>query len=207
MCHHRLRRLCQGAILVNAIPCSLLYPSISSAFELPRVYSQARYQSSFSQVLQMTSSTKNEEKSYIDKLALILINSKREQLVARSYGRSVYYTPGGKRELGESDEEALTRECIEELSVDLSTSTKTPTTIERYGVFEAQAYGKPEGTMVRISCYRVLPRDAELELSHLVKASEEVEELAWVSSSFDKEKLTVTGIMILEDLKERGLID
>ena len=60
--------------------------------------------------------------------------------------------------------------------------------------------------MVRITCYRVLPRDAEIELSKLVKANEEVEELGWISSSYDKEKLTVTGIMILDDLKGKGLI-
>ena len=147
------------------------------------------------------SSTADEIK-HIDKLALILINSKREQLVARSYGKSVFYTPGGKREPDESDEEALIRECREELSVELSKST-----IESYGIFEAQAYGKPEGTMVRITCYREVPRDAELRLEKLVTASEEVEELKWINSSFDREKLTVTGIMILDDLKEKALID
>jgi len=30
--------------------------------------------------------------------------------------------------------------------------------------------------------------------------------LKWIDSTFDREKLTVTGIMILEDLKEKGLI-
>jgi len=147
------------------------------------------------------------EKSYIDKLALILINSERKQLVARSYNRDVFYTPGGKREPGESDEDALLRECIEELSVDLATCTKTAATIEPYGTFEAQAYGKPEGTMVRITCFRVSPREAELELENMVKASEEVEELKWIGSDFDRKLLTVTGIMILDDLKEKGLID
>jgi len=149
----------------------------------------------------MSSSTDTGEKSYIDKLALILINSKQEHLVARSFGKTVFYTPGGKREQGESDEEALIRECNEELSVDLSASK-----IEPYGTFEAQAYGKPEGTMVRMTCFQVAPREAELELENMVKASEEVEELKWIDSSFDREKLTVTGIMILEDLKEKGLI-
>ena len=155
----------------------------------------------------MTSSTETEGKRYIDKLALILINSERKQLVARSYNRTVFYTPGGKREPGESDEEALLRECSEELSVNLISSTKTPSTIEPFGSFEAQAYGKPEGTKVRMTCFHVTPREAELELENMVVASEEVEELKWIDSSFDREKLTVTGIMILEDLKEKGLID
>jgi 8-oxo-dGTP diphosphatase len=155
----------------------------------------------------MTLSVDTEKKAYIDKLALILINSHRQQLVARSYDRAVFYTPGGKREPGESDREALLRECVEELSVDLLTSTKTPATIEPFGTFEAQAFGKSEGTKVRLSCFRVTPRSAELELEHLVKASEEVEELKWIDSSFDREKLTVTGVMILDDLKRKGLIN
>jgi hypothetical protein len=61
--------------------------------------------------------------------------------------------------------------------------------------------------MVRLSCFRVTPREAEVELERLVKASQEVEELKWIDSSFDREKLTVTGILILDDLKAKGLID
>lgn len=214
-----LRRLCRGAILATALPCSILHPT--SAFPktpvhcrskqarigrpalvlAPSVAFPRRRVPPSSASLRMASSTVRENKSYIDKLALILVNSKREQLVARSTGREVFYTPGGKREAGESDEEALVRECREELSVDLSASN-----VEKYGSFEAQAYGKPEGTMVRITCFRVLPREAELEFERLVKASEEVEELKWIDSSFDRERLTVTGIMILDDLKEKGFI-
>ncbi len=155
----------------------------------------------------MNSSIEYVSTNYIDKLALILINSKRQQLVARSYDRTVFYTPGGKREAGESDIEALVRECREELSVDLLSSTNTPAIIEQYGIFEAQAYGKPFGTTVRLTCFRTSPRDAELELEHLVKASEEVEEINWIDSSFDRRKLTVTGIMILEDLKAKDIIE
>ena len=146
--------------------------------------------------------TASEGNSFIDKLALILINSSNKQLVARSFGKTVYYTPGGKREKGESDVQALVRECKEELNVDLSAANIVP-----YGTFQAQADGKPDGTMVRISCFREVPREAEIELERLVKPSEEVEELSWIDSAFDREKLTVTGTMILEDLKRKQLID
>ena len=61
--------------------------------------------------------------------------------------------------------------------------------------------------MVRMTCFRVVPREAEIELVSRVKPSEEVEELAWIDSKFDHDKLTVTGIMILEDLMEKKLID
>ena len=131
---------------------------------------------------------------YIDKLALILVRG-RQQLVAKSRGKNVYFTPGGKREPGETDIQALCRECKEELTVDLVQNTIRP-----YGVFEAQAFGKPEGTMVRMTCYMA-------DFAGELKPSEEVEELAWIDSSFDKEKLSVTGIMILEDLKQNDLID
>ncbi|KAL7553201.1 hypothetical protein ACHAWF_016483 [Thalassiosira exigua] len=213
---HLQRLLCQGTILATAIQ-----PFSSSAFVLrtagascsPRIYQQTtpsvvapRVARRYHTLQQMSPSSNGGDKSYIDKLALILVNSKQEQLVARSHGRSVFYTPGGKRETGESDEQALNRECLEELAVDISKATRTPARIESYGTFEAQAYGKPEGTMVRMTCYRISPRDAEIELEKLVEASSEVEELKWIDSSFDKEKLTVTGIMILEDLKEKGLI-
>jgi 8-oxo-dGTP pyrophosphatase MutT (NUDIX family) len=130
--------------------------------------------------------------SYIDKLALILVRGRR-QLVARSRGKQVFFTPGGKRELGESDEQALRRECKEELTVDL-------VNIQPYGVFEAQAFGKPAGTSVRMTCYTA---DDEGTL----QPSEEVEELLWIQSDFARDKLTVTGLMILDDLKQKNLID
>ena len=149
----------------------------------------------FSVLIMMTMATAATTSiNHIDKLALILIRG-RQQLVAKSRGKSVYFTPGGKREAGESDVEALCRECKEELSVDLVQATIRP-----YGVFEAQAFGKPAGTMVRMTCYT-----ADYLGNH--QASEEVEELTWIDSTFDKEKLTVTGIMILEDLKKKDLID
>ena len=112
-----------------------------------------------------------------------------------SGGKSAFFTPGGKREPGESDEHALVRECKEELSVDIET-----TTIKPYGVFQAQAHGKPEGTMVRMTCYEAAYR-GELQ------ASEEVEELQWINSSFPVDKLSVTGVMIRDDLKAKDRID
>eukprot|EP00568_Trieres_chinensis_P001564 CAMPEP_0183298190 /NCGR_PEP_ID=MMETSP0160_2-20130417/5290_1 /TAXON_ID=2839 ORGANISM="Odontella Sinensis, Strain Grunow 1884" /NCGR_SAMPLE_ID=MMETSP0160_2 /ASSEMBLY_ACC=CAM_ASM_000250 /LENGTH=177 /DNA_ID=CAMNT_0025460171 /DNA_START=23 /DNA_END=556 /DNA_ORIENTATION=+ len=132
--------------------------------------------------------------AYIDKLALVLIRS-RSQLVARTRGKSVLFTPGGKREPGESDADALRREIREELSVELR-----PNTIRPYGVFEAQAFGKPEGTAVRLTCY-----SAECEGTPVPSA--EVEELKWIRSDFSRELLSVTGVMLLDDLKAKDLID
>ncbi|EIC2299431.1 NUDIX domain-containing protein, partial [Vibrio cholerae] len=55
----------------------------------------------------------------IDKLAWVLIQDGK-LLAVRSKGKALFYLPGGKREAGENDEEALIREIKEELSVDLS---------------------------------------------------------------------------------------
>ena len=197
-------KLLRRAILTTAIPHILLLPCASSL----SVLNDRRRRIRLMQMRCASVETQDDKMtSHIDKLALILINSKRQHLVARSYNRDVFYTPGGKREPGESDHEALRRECIEELSIDLLSSTKTPATIQSYGTFEAQAFGKPEGILVRMSCFRVTPRDAELELEYMVKASEEVEELMWIDSQFDRDKLTVTGRMILDDLKRKDLIN
>ncbi|MEK6909452.1 MAG: NUDIX domain-containing protein, partial [Candidatus Aenigmatarchaeota archaeon] len=79
----------------------------------------------------------------IDKLAWVRIED-RKILVTRSKGKDVWYIPGGKREQGESDQEALIREIREELSVDLILET-----IKYVGTFKAQAHGKPEGVLVQ----------------------------------------------------------
>jgi 8-oxo-dGTP pyrophosphatase MutT (NUDIX family) len=131
---------------------------------------------------------------YIDKLAWILVRSRR-QLVARSKGKSVFFTPGGKREPGEDDPTALCRECREELNVQIVRES-----IQPYGVFEAEAFGKPAGTVVRMTCYTA---DYQGSLS----PQSEIEEFAWISSDFPSERLTVAGCKILDDLKEKGLID
>lgn len=87
------------------------------------------------------------EKGYIDKLAYIHL-ANRKLLITLSKGKDTWYIPGGKREGSETDEEALIREIKEELSVDLIQQS-----IKYYGTFEAQAHGKPEGTIVRMTCY------------------------------------------------------
>ena len=133
--------------------------------------------------------------SYIDKLTLILVWNRR-QIVAQTQGKSVFFTPGGKREPGESDRDALCREVREELGgVDL-----IPSTIRAYGTFEAQAFGKPAGTRVRMTCYAA-------ECDGAIEPSAEVEELCWIRSDFSYDLLSVTGIMILEDLKAQDIIN
>lgn len=71
----------------------------------------------------------------IDKLAWIELKDKTV-LSTKSYGKDKYYLPGGKRETGETDEQALVREINEELSVTIDNKT-----LNYIGTFEAQAHG------------------------------------------------------------------
>ncbi len=136
---------------------------------------------------------KNIQRAYIDKLALIEIKDKR-LLVTLSKGKDVWYIPGGKRELGETDLQALTREIKEELSVDIITDS-----VRKYGVFQAQAHGKPEGTMVRMSCYTAFYRG---ELS----PNGEIEKIDYFNYS-KKGLCSFVDDLIFEDLRKKRLID
>ncbi len=131
--------------------------------------------------------------SYIDKLAWIYIEDRRV-LGTRSRGKDICYIPGGKREDGESDHQALIREIWEELAVNL-----VPETIQFVEQFEAQAHGKPEGVMVRMSCYAA---DYEGEL----KASAEIEEIYWLTHR-ERAKSSPVDVIILDWLKGKDLID
>ena len=129
----------------------------------------------------------------IDKLAWVCIQNKKV-LYVRSKGKDTFYNPGGKREQGESDVQALIREIKEEVNVDL-----VPQTIKYLETFKAQAHGKPEGVFVEIKCYS---GDCE----GVLKPSAEIEELTWFSS-VDMQRTSPTGKLVLTWLREQNLID
>ncbi len=133
------------------------------------------------------------EKNYIDKLAFIEIGNRRV-LETKSFGKDKWYIPGGKRETGESDQDALMREMKEELNIDL-----IPETIKHYGTFEAQAHGKPEGTMVRMTCYTG-------RFNGTLTPSAEVEKMDWFDYS-KRGDVSPADQLIFDDLKARNLID
>lgn len=135
----------------------------------------------------------NKKKTYIDKIALVDIKDKKV-LFALTKGQDAWFQPGGKREHGETDEQALIREIKEELSVDIN-----PQTIEYYGTFEAQAYGKPEGVKVRVTCYSATYVGD-------IRPNNEIEKFAYFSYN-QVPKTSVTGQMVLDDLKSKGLIE
>jgi len=129
---------------------------------------------------------------FIDKLAFIHIVDQKI-LMSLSRGKDTWYIPGGKREGNETDEEALIREVKEELSVKLLSHT-----IKKYGIFEAQAHGHPEGVMVRMTCYT---SDYEGELL----PDSEIEKLDFFSWGRKLES-SVVDHLIFDDLKAKKLI-
>ena len=130
--------------------------------------------------------------TYIDKLAYIHLQDKKV-LVTLSKGKDKWYIPGGKREEGESDDQALIREVKEELTVDL-----LPETIQFYGTFEAQAHGQPEGVMVRMTCYMA-------DYSGKLQANAEIDKVDFFTYD-QKLETSFVDHLIFDDLLEKGLI-
>ena len=133
------------------------------------------------------------EKHIIDKLAFIEIKD-RKVLETCSFKKDKWYIPGGKRDGNETEQEALIREMKEELLVDL-----IPETIKHYGTFEAQAHGKAEGTIVRMTCYTA-------QYTGVLSPSAEVEKMDWFDYS-RRDEVSPVDQLIFDDLKAKDLID
>jgi 8-oxo-dGTP diphosphatase len=142
--------------------------------------------------MKSTRSTKQSNK-LIDKLAWIEIKD-NAILLARSRGKDKFYIPGGKRELGETDHQALCREIHEELSVTLNKNT-----LEFIGTFEAQAHGQATGVIVKMTCYAG-------SYSGDLRANSEIEALRWFTYA-EKDQLVGVDKIILDHLKQKALLD
>ena len=130
--------------------------------------------------------------SIIDKVAfLYLVDGKI--LSTRSKGKDKYYIPGGKREGTETDLETLVREVKEELTVDI-----LPDTVKYYGTFEAQAHGKAEGVIVKMTCYTA-------NFNGKLSADSEIAEVVWLNYS-DIDSVSPVDKLIFEDLRRKGLL-
>ncbi len=110
-----------------------------------------------------------------------------------SKGKDTYYIPGGKREEGESDLDALAREVQEELTVIID-----PKTVQHYGTFTAQAHGKPIGTLVRMTCYTA-NFTGELQLSS------EIQDIAYYTHA-QRDIIGPVDQLIFDDLQKKGLL-
>lgn len=129
----------------------------------------------------------------IDKLAWIYIEN-RKILSTLSKGKMVWYIPGGKREAGENDAEALIREIREELAVDL-----VPESICYMGAFTAPAHGEKEEVMVKMFCYTAGYRG-------VLTASGEIEQYGFFTSA-DKLRSSQVDQLIFDWLIQHDRID
>ncbi len=128
----------------------------------------------------------------IDKIALLYLKD-GQILSTLSKGKDTYYLPGGKRELNETDEQTLIRECKEELTIDIKEDT-----IKYYGTFKAQAHGKAEGIIVKMTCYTA-------EFIGEIKPSSEIQEIRWLNYK-DKDIISPVDKFIFKDLYEKGIL-
>jgi len=140
----------------------------------------------------MTDKEINDE-MLIDKVGLFIIKDGKV-LFARSKGKKSFYIPGGKREMGETDEECLKREIMEELG-----SGIVENSLQLYRVFYC-THPKSDGTdgILKLTLYFGTLTDKP-------KASREIEELKWFTSK-DEEGMTLMGHLFMESLFFAGRI-
>ena len=112
-----------------------------------------------------------------------------KMLAVRARGRDLLYLPGGKREPGEEDWAALSREVREELGVELRADSLRP-----LGVVEAPAHDHPDGVRVRMACFTATHTG---DLS----ASGEVDE--YVLVGLDQRRLLAPAAQLALDLARR----
>lgn len=129
----------------------------------------------------------------IDKLAWLYIENGK-LLCARSINKTLFYLPGGKREIGESDEQALIREIREEISVDL-----IPSSIKYAQTIHAKADGKSSDTIVKLTCYFA---DFNGELS----PDAEIAEIDFIDYE-NKARCSLGSIKVMEWLKSQNLLN
>ena len=124
----------------------------------------------------------------IDKIAFIYLKNGKI-LSTLSKGKDAYYIPGGKREGSETDEETLIRECNEELTINILKDT-----IKYYGTFKAQAHGKAEGIIVKMTCYTA-------DFEGALKPDSEIEEIKWL----DYSNLNVKISQMIQELLQKEI--
>lgn len=129
----------------------------------------------------------------IDVVAWICIRD-RQVLCARTTGNDVFYLPGGKREKGESDWEALRREVQEELNVSLIAETLTEVM-----VVQEVAHGYTEPTQVTMRCFGADYRGE-------IMADSEIEAIAWLRY-IDLDQCAPATQRVLEYLYKQQWID
>jgi 8-oxo-dGTP diphosphatase len=133
----------------------------------------------------------------IVKAAALFIKDEKV-LVALAKGDDRYMNVGGKLEAGESYEQALIREVLEETGIEL-----TMNDFRHYLSVDGEAFGKYAGKSIHLQAYLITNYAGE------PVASSELQELVWVDSR-DIGTVPMASIMqkhIIPKLKADGLIN
>jgi 8-oxo-dGTP diphosphatase len=97
----------------------------------------------------------------------LIRDDKGRVLLVRKRGTAVFMQPGGKRETGESDVAALSREVVEELGCRVTAASARP-----LGIFDCPAANKP-GFRVRAAVFAV-------DVEGAIQPQAEIDQIAWV---------------------------
>jgi 8-oxo-dGTP diphosphatase len=103
----------------------------------------------------------------ISVVAALIRDDTGRVLLVRKRGTAAFMQPGGKRDAGESDVAALSREIVEELGCCVDASTARP-----LGIFECAAANEP-GFRVQAVVYAV-------DVEGAIKPQAEIDEMVWV---------------------------
>ena len=107
------------------------------------------------------------ETSTIKIVAALICDEAGRVLLVRKRGTAAFMQPGGKRDVGESDVAALSREIAEELGCQV-----TATSAQALGVFDCAAANEP-GFLVNAAVYAV-------DVEGLIRPGGEIDQIVWV---------------------------
>ena len=103
----------------------------------------------------------------ISVVAALIRDDDGRVLLVRKRGTAAFMQPGGKRDSGETDIAALSREIVEELGCRVTENSARP-----LGVFDCQAANEP-GFQVRAAVYAV-------DIQGAIKPRAEIDQMVWV---------------------------
>jgi 8-oxo-dGTP diphosphatase len=103
----------------------------------------------------------------INVVAALIRDEQGRVLLVRKRGTSAFMQPGGKRDVGESDVAALSREIAEELGCQVKN-----TSAQALGVFDCAAANEP-GFLVNAAVYAV-------DVDGLIRPGGEIDQIVWV---------------------------
>ena len=103
----------------------------------------------------------------INVVAALIRDEQGRVLLVRKRGTAAFMQPGGKRNVGESDVAALSREIAEELGCEVKN-----TSAQALGVFDCAAANEP-GFQVNAAVYAVV-------VEGLIRPGGEIDQIVWV---------------------------